>query len=157
MGSDADKQKSDKETYMRLFKGLLDEIADSSEEVLLVGGKKLLDDDAIVKRLSDKKTLSYVYLSGFLNLLGREINRENMHSVMKGIGVNPDPKTIDAIVNANNENGVMYVYSVYFLAILGKELNTKNIMDLVSSLGVEPNEEFAQNALEMYKRRYGKK
>lgn len=157
MGIGANEQKNDKETYMQLFKGLIDEISEASEKALLAGGRKLLDDALVEKSLSNKKMLTYVYLSGLLNLLGREINPDNMRKVLKGIGAVPDSNIINAIVNANSENGVIYVYSTYFLAILGRDISVKNIMDLVASLGVTPNREFAQNALNLYNRQYGKK
>jgi ribosomal protein L12E/L44/L45/RPP1/RPP2 len=158
MGTEVGDKKIDKETYMALFKGLLGEITSSSEEALLVGGKKILDDPNAEKYFADNRTIVYIYLSGLLNLLGREINTENMGTVLKGIGAEANTEIMNVIVNANKENAVIYIYSAYFLVMLGKELNIKNVVDLVRSLGeVAPNEAFAKNAIDVYNRRYGEK
>lgn len=154
---DGNKPEANKEIYMQLFKSLINEISSSSSDVLLNGAEKLLDNDTVAKYVVDRKIQPYLYLSGMLNLLGRDIDAENISKVLKGIGIEPDGKIIEALLNANNENGVIYVYSIYFLLILGRERTTKNIMDLVSSLGAKPNEVFAQNALDFYNKKYGEK
>ncbi len=145
------------DTYIRLFKGLLDEITESAEEVMLAGARKLLDDPGVEKYIADKKVQPYVYLSGLLNLLGRDINADNMRKVLKGINIEPDDSAIDTLLKADYENGVIYIYAIYFLEILGKEHSMKNVTDLVGALGILPNETFAQNALDRYNRRYGEK
>ena len=156
MANETDKQ-GNKKVYMQLFKGLIDQAFSASTDVMLQGGEKLLDDQAVAKCIEDKKILPYIYLTGLLNMLGRDINSENMSKVLTGMGMNPDQKLIDVILKADNENGVIYVYSIYFLVILGRERNRKNVMDLVNSLGIKANPTFAKNALNFYNKKYGEK
>ncbi|HUC38516.1 MAG TPA: hypothetical protein VL944_00085 [Candidatus Acidoferrum sp.] len=148
---------NDNEAYMHLFKALLDELSSASTDVVLAGGKKLLDDRSVAENLAARKIQPYLYLSGFLNLLGREISVKNISKIMKSIGMKPDRKLIDSIINADNENGVVYIYSVYLLTALGLECSIKNVTGIVHSLGVKPNALFVQNALDLYNMKYGKK
>lgn len=154
MGLEENKRENNKKTYMKLFKGLIDQISSASSDVMLDGAQTLLDDEEVAKYIESNKIQPYIYLSGLLNLLGRDINSENISKVLNGIGVKPDEKLINALLSANNENGVIYVYSIYFLVILGKEHNVKNIMGLVNSLGIKPNEAFAKRALDFYNGKY---
>lgn len=147
----------DGEIYINLFKGMLDEIAASSTEVLLNGARDLLADRDVKEYLEYKKIQPYVYLSGLLNLLGREMSRENMARILKAVGIEPDSKMMTTLLKANDENGVAYVYAVYFLVILGKEPNVKNVCDLIGALGLKPNQALARKELDLYNSRYSKK
>ncbi len=151
---DAATDENNRKIYMQLFKGLIGQITSASTDVLLNGAQKLLDDETVAQYIKENKMQPYIYLSGMLNLLGRELNSENISKVLIGIGIQPDSNLIDALLSANNENGVIYVYSIYFLVILGREQSVKNIMDVVKSLGATPNETFAQNAFDLYNKKY---
>lgn len=145
------------EIYLKLFKGMLDEISGASTDVLVEGANDLLSDGQVRKYFASKRIQPYVYLSGLLNLLGRDMTRENMSNALKSVGITPDEDMIETVLNANNENGVMYIYSIYFLVILGKEPNVKNICDLVKSLGATPNQTLARKELGIYNKKYEKK
>jgi len=138
-----DSEESKKKIYMQLFKSIIEQISTVSSDVLLDGAGKLLDDETVIKHINEKKIQPYLYLSGFLNLLGRDINTENMSKVLNAIGIKPDEKLMNVLLDVNNENVVIYVYSIYFLVILGKEHCIKNIVKLVGSLGVNADEALA--------------
>ncbi|HUB92362.1 MAG TPA: hypothetical protein VL945_00195 [Candidatus Saccharimonadales bacterium] len=150
-------KEEDQQIYLGLFKGILGELSAASTDVLLNGARDLLTDDEVKKYFEQKKIQPYVYLSGLLNLLGREMTEENMSTVIKSVGIAPDKQMISALLNANNENGVIYMYAIYFLAILGKDRNVKNICDLVKALGVEPNQALARKELDLAGKRLEKK
>jgi ribosomal protein L12E/L44/L45/RPP1/RPP2 len=147
-------KKLGKDVYVTLFKSIIGEVLNLSSTALLIGGTKYLEDKEIEEYMTDNKVQAYMYISGFLNLLGRDISRDNMCKVLKSIDINPDTKTIDALLQVNSENDVIYIYSIYLLNVLGKQTNIKNIMSIVGSLGIKPNEAYAENALELYNNRY---
>lgn len=73
------------------FSSTLDAINSLSSKLLMKELRRLLDSKKIKENINNG-IAKYIYTAGFLSIVGKEINRENMYFFMSLLGITPDYK-----------------------------------------------------------------
>jgi ribosomal protein L12E/L44/L45/RPP1/RPP2 len=94
----------------------------------------------------------YVYAIAFLSYTGRDINADNITTVMKTVGKVPDPLMLDAVLSIKVKSHLIYVYSIYYLIVNGVNVDIKNIADVAATSGMTPDVEAIDEVLQIYKK-----
>ncbi len=58
---------------------------------------------------------------------------------MSLLGITPDYKYIDMILDMNIESHLVYIYVYYFLIASGKDVTVDNMINILEGLGLKPN------------------
>ena len=133
------------------FSGILVQINSDTTKLMLSSMNKLLADQNVKANL--KSLFPYLYTAGFLALVGKDVNKENMKSALNAIDVLPDERLIDVVLSTNVKNNVTYLYIIYYLAVLGKTPNQNEIFKLAKVIGISEDKIALQDAMDMYNRK----
>ena len=120
------------------FSSTLSAINSLSSKLLMKELRRLLDNKKIHENINNG-IAKYIYTAGFLSIVGKEINRENMYFFMSLLGITPDYKYIDMILDMNIESHLVYIYVYYFLIASGKDVTVDNMINILEGLGLKPN------------------
>ena len=137
-----------------LLTKIVKEATAASEEVLLNGIYDLFNDPEVKARLGDGKIMTYIYVIGLLNFVGKEVTKENVSKIMENIGVKPDPATLKLLFKNDPKNHLVYLYSIYLLLVVGKEINEANISSMVKVLGLKPDSKTLKIVLGIFNKKY---
>ena len=130
------------------LKAIVDALAKTSDKYISAALKLLMEDPKI-KPLVGEGIMPYIYAAGLLSFSGREITDDSVSRLLKAIGVKPDRRCLDAIMESGVRSHLVYVYSFYFLLASNVDPNEERIMDIVSALGLKPDRERAREMREV--------
>ena len=96
------------------LKAIIDEITNCSDSYMSMALGVLMQRPEIRKHI-DGGVMPYLYAAGLLSFAGREITDESLSKLLKVIGVKPDRKLLDIIMESGVKSHLVYIYSFYFL------------------------------------------
>ena len=94
----------------------------------------------------------YLHVAGFLSLVGREINKENITKVMVALGITPSKEMIDALLSTGVKSTLPYINTFYLLLANGNEINESNMAAVIKSLGMKPDHDRIKKVLALCKK-----
>ncbi len=120
--------------YLAL-KALLVSLSDTTQKLMLYGFDSTLKNKEVAGHIKDG-IMQYIHVEAFLSFAGREITRENVENVAISLGMEPDEKLIDLIIQSSPKSHLIYIYAYYLLVAEGKEVTAQNICKVVESVGL---------------------
>ncbi len=147
-------QHSAAEVYATLLEKLIGEVTSTSKEVLTRGLGEIVQNGAVQARLSDNRLVPYIYVIGFLSFCARDVNRENVSTTLRAMGIEPDPELLEIVMSAKPKSHLVYLYCAYTLVAMGKGADQAKVMAFAKALGVTPDPDAAREALEIFEDRY---
>ncbi len=121
---------------------IVDRVSQISARILIDELQELIDYKDVRDNIPNGIML-YVYTAAFLSFSARAINAENISNVVRSIGVKPDQKLIDMLVNNNIRGHLIYVYATYLLLAAGIMPEKETIRKVVESIGEKVDEKAA--------------
>jgi ribosomal protein L12E/L44/L45/RPP1/RPP2 len=110
----------------------------------------LMHDQRLTK-FSESQILPYLSAIGLLSFSGRDLDRENIESVMNAMGTNPETEVLDAIGEIHFRNHIVYMAGLYFIRAVGMESSLDKLMSVVKSMDATADEYVAGNVITFYK------
>lgn len=127
-----------REVKYTALKAILKAVSSSSLQIVLDQFERAMENSEIRANFQNG-IVPYLYVAAFLSFAGREIDSENMTSLLNAVGIAPDQKLIDIMIGSGVESHLIYVYAFYLLLATGRETSETNVMNIVRTLGLEPD------------------
>ncbi len=131
--------------YLAL-KAIINSVATSSQNEMLIGLRSALEDKEIIDN-TENGIMQYLYAAGFLSFAGREITKESLAATLGAIGIQSDEKLLDIIMRSGISSHLVYIYAYYFLVANGKDPAGENIAKVVEAIGVSANSQRIREVL----------
>lgn len=113
--------------------------ASSSTLVAMESGIcKILESKRVSSRLH-KGIRPYLHTAGFVDLIGKEINEENLRDIVGALGVKPSKEMIEAVLSTGVKSHVLYINTFYLLLANGKEIDDASMSAVIKALGMKPD------------------
>jgi ribosomal protein L12E/L44/L45/RPP1/RPP2 len=106
--------------------------------VMKAGIERVVENKEVSSHLHDG-IRPYLHVVGFLDLMGREINEENITKVVVGLGMKPSKEMMGILISAGVPSDLMYINTFYLLLANGKDINEQSIAGVIKALGIEPD------------------
>ncbi len=120
------------------LKALLVSLSDTTQRLMLYGFDSTLKNKEIARHIKDG-IMQYIHVEAFLSFAGREITKENVETVVRSLGMEPDGELIDLVVSSSPKSHLIYIYAYYLLVAEGSEVTPQNICKVVESVGIVPD------------------
>ena len=99
----------------------------------------------------EREVTPYIGAVMFLSFNGKEVTRENVITIIRAIGIEPNNNYLNFISSLNLKNNIIaYAPVVYYLKVVRKEVTLENVLKVISAMGVEPDEEIGKHVLKIY-------
>lgn len=144
-----------KDIKYEALKVIVETISATSSRLIINEFQKALSNKEMIANVKNN-LMPYLYTAGLLSFAAREISEENMSSVLKSIGVEPDPDLVKVIIKAGVKSHLVYIYSFYFLVANGNEPSDANIQGVIRALGLTPDKKRVKETLNFLELQSGK-
>jgi ribosomal protein L12E/L44/L45/RPP1/RPP2 len=130
---------------------VVDSLASASAEYISSALKRLLESDEIRAHVKEG-IMPYLYAAGLLSFAAKEINEENLTTLIRIIGVEPNEYLIGVLLRTGIRSHLVYIYAFYYLSIGSRAVTAEKMEEVVEALGIQPDRDIAEEmrALNMH-------